>query len=260
MAVVSSKEVDLQKLADKGILRSRGYEPSSSLELLQWLYPDWVKEQLPTHPYLLYEAYCYDYNEETHEVTWIIAKPDSSANDVRMPVELGRAIISRRPIELERKTQGIARATWLHWTIDELLERPDEWDVASVSLADYKELDKLDAAGLLYDFHNNSYWETRTPSWSVPKGIYSNDGRLIAIPYAQEIPYDPNRLTNLYPHPYQVIIINKASTNIELAMSYEKHWIQAYEWYYSRIGSTEYSEGIPKKYGTCVIRKDDVSW
>ncbi len=260
MAIVSSKDVDLQKLADKGIIRTRGYYPSSSLASLQWLYPDWVKAQLPEHPYLLYEVYCYDYDEETQDITWIIAKVNPSASVVRSPDRLGRAIIDRRPVELERKTQGIARATWLHWTVEELLANPDDWDVANISLSDYEELNQLDDAGLLYDFHQDAFWETREPAWSVPKGIYSSDGRLIAIPITQEIPYDPNRLTNLYPASYQVLVVNKKSMHIDLAMQYEKHWIQSYEWYFSRMDSTEPSPGVPASYGNFVIRKEDVTW
>lgn len=260
MAIVSSKDVDLQKLADEGIIRTRGYSPSSSLASLQWLYPDWVKAQLPEHPYLLYEVYCYDYDEETQDITWIIAKVNNSVNDIRNPDKLGRAIIDERSVELERKTQGIARATWQNWTIEALLANPDDWDVANISLSSYDELNQLDEAGLLYDFYQDAYWETREPAWDVPKGITSNDGRLIAIPIAQQIPYDPNRTTNIYPAPYQVLIINKTSNVIDLAMQYEKHWIQSYEWYFSRMNSTEPSPGVPEKYGMFVICKEDVTW
>lgn len=83
--------------------------------------------------------------------------------------------------------------------MDDLLARPDDWDIANVSLASYDDLDKLDRAGLLYDFNHDPFWATRDTDWPVPMGVYSDDGRLIAIPYAQEVPYDPNREPNLYP-------------------------------------------------------------
>lgn len=91
-------------------------------------------------------------------------------------------------------------------------------------------------------------------------GVYSDDGRLIAIPYAQDVPYDPNREPNLYPHPYQVVVINSRSVDLELSMAYEKRWIQSYEWHYDRIQHPAYSEGVPKKYGYFVIRKEDMTW
>ena len=46
--------------------------------------------------------------------------------------------------------------------------------------------------------------------------------------------YDPNREPNLYPHPYQVVVINSRSVDLELSMAYEKRWIQSYEWHYDR--------------------------
>ena len=90
---------------------------------------------------------------------------------------------------MERKTQTIARAVWTDWTVDDLLAWPDDWDIANISLASYDDRDKLDQAGLLYDFHHDPFWATRDMDWPVPMGVYSDDGRLIAIPYAQEVPY-----------------------------------------------------------------------
>ena len=259
LAIVSSKDVDLQRLADEGLLRENGYDPSSSLATLQWLYPDWVQAQLPEHPYLIYNLYCYDFDEETQDVTWLVCKRDPSNNDVRMPDMLAGVITKNRPTALERKTQTIARAVWTGWTVDDLLARPDDWDIANVSLASYDDLDRLDEAGLLYDFNHDPFWATRDTDWPVPLGVYSDDGRLIAIPYAQDVPYDPNREPNLYPHPYQVVIINSRSVDLELSMAYEKRWIQAYEWYYNRIHHPAYSEGVPKKYGHFVMRKEDAA-
>ena len=238
--------MDLQRLADEGLLREEGYRPSSSLATLQWLYPDWVQAQLPEHPYLLYEGYCYDFDEATQDVTWLVAKRNPTYNDVRSPDRLAGVLINGRSTALERKTQTIARAVWTDWTVDDLLAWPDDWDIANISLASYDDRDKLDQAGLLYDFNHDPFWATRDMDWPVPMGVYSDDGRLIAIPYAQEVPYDPNREPNLYPHPYQVVVINSRSVDLELSMAYEKRWIQSYEWHYDRIQHPAYSEGYPR--------------
>lgn len=101
LAIVSSKEVDLQRLADEGLLREEGYRPSSSLATLQWLYPDWVQAQLPEHPYLLYEVFCYDFDEVTQDVTWLVAKRNPTYNDVRSPDRLAGVLINGRSTALE---------------------------------------------------------------------------------------------------------------------------------------------------------------
>lgn len=72
--------------------------------------------------------------------------------------------------------------------MDDLLARPDDWDIANISLASYDDLDKLDQAGLLYDFNHDPFWATRDTDWPVPMGVYSDDGRLIAIPYGRRYP------------------------------------------------------------------------
>ncbi|MEG0049497.1 MAG: hypothetical protein RR865_10055, partial [Clostridia bacterium] len=44
-------------------------------------------------------------------------------------------------------------------------------------------LDKLDAAGLLYDFSQYEYWRERNPDWEWPSGISNEEGEMIAVPY-----------------------------------------------------------------------------
>ena len=49
IAIVSSKEVDLQKLADEGVVISCAYEPSAALSLHHWLLPEAVRKKT-AHP------------------------------------------------------------------------------------------------------------------------------------------------------------------------------------------------------------------
>lgn len=78
---------------------------------------------------------------------------------------------------------------------DELIEHPDEWDWAVVRInKDYK-LDKLDAAGLLYDFSQHEYWRERNPDWEWPSAIWNEDGEMIAVPYHDYNYDDANSLT-----------------------------------------------------------------
>lgn len=254
LAIVSSKEVDLQKLADEGLVYSRGFRPPMSQAGTQRLYPDWLQARLPRHPYLIYDIYCYDFDVEAQDATLLICQADIGAkkNNPRVPSTFASAITENRPVALRRKTEKISRAVWTDWTAEELLASPNDWDIANLSLEAYDDLAALDDAGLLYDFNNDPYWAARNTDWPVPMGVYSDDGRLIAIPYPQE--------AKVYPRPCQVVVINAKGADLETAMAYEKHWIASFEWYYARIHNDEWSPGIPKEYGRFVIRKEDVTW
>ena len=58
IAIVSSKEVDLQKLADEGVVINCAYEPAADLSLHYWLLPEAVRKKLPIHPIYDYMVYC----------------------------------------------------------------------------------------------------------------------------------------------------------------------------------------------------------
>ena len=122
--------------------------------------------------------------------------------------------------------------------------------------------DKLDQAGLLYDFNHDPFWATRDMDWPVPMGVYSDDGMLTTIP-ASSVWIDAGHELNGGPLETLAESYYASSyrgVDLELSMAYEKRWIQSYEWHYDRIQHPAYSEGVPKKYGYFVIRKEDVTW
>lgn len=51
LAIVSSKDVDLQRLADEQLLMKRGHVPSQYVASSQWLYPEQVQKLLPDDPF-----------------------------------------------------------------------------------------------------------------------------------------------------------------------------------------------------------------
>ncbi|MDD3410944.1 MAG: hypothetical protein PHY12_09070 [Eubacteriales bacterium] len=55
LAIVSSKDVNLQRLADEGLIMQRGYNPSNRFALHQWLLPAGLQALLPQDP--LMQAY-----------------------------------------------------------------------------------------------------------------------------------------------------------------------------------------------------------
>ena len=72
LAIVSSKDVDLQKLADEGVVQEYGFAPIQEFILHQWLLPDELQSLLPEHPFLAHQVYFYDYDHATGEATLLI--------------------------------------------------------------------------------------------------------------------------------------------------------------------------------------------
>ena len=66
---MSSKDVDLQKLADEGVVQEYGFVPTQDFILQQWLLPDELQGLLPEHPFLAHQVYFYDYDHATGEAT-----------------------------------------------------------------------------------------------------------------------------------------------------------------------------------------------
>lgn len=246
LAIVSSKDIDLQKLADQGLIMDQGYVPSDYLAMSQWLYSEHVQSLFPSHPILMYEIYCYDYNIQMDDATLLICQADigSKKNSPRSPDLCAQEILNRRDAEQVRAVEGIVRVNWMQ---HELLERPDEWDVATLTIETVNDMNELIQASLLYDFSDDSYWLSRDMDWPVSKGVFDADGKLIAIPYIPFLKYQPG--------PFRVIVVNASGLNISRALEYTKRLIKSYEWLYHYDTPIE----LRKKYGIC-IEKDRVDW
>lgn len=266
LAIVSSKDVDLQKLADEGLVQEYGFAPIQEFILHQWLLPDELQSLLPEHPFLAHQVYFYDYDYATGEATLLICK-HYSGEPSGVPGPFARAILGGRSADAVRAVEGIVRVEapppaykvepgeLLNWEIDDLLSRPRDWDVANILIQNESDLDALDRAGLLYDFSQDNFWLTRSYDWSVPSGVYSEDGRLIAIPY---IPYYGPAESGFW-----VTVVNTRCQNLSKAMAYVTHWIKTDEWawgFYTQEKTEE--EDVPeeiRKYGICMY-KDEMDW
>ena len=246
LALVSSKEVDLQQLADEGLIMCSGYVPCDHTATSQWLYPSQIQRLLPIHPILMYKVYCYEYDPQTNDALLLICQADIGAkkSNPRFPDLCAQEILDRRTVDQVRAMEGIARVSW---TTDELLNRDDEWDTATLWIESVDDLATLDEAGLLYDFSNDPYWLSREMDWPVPEGVYNAEGRLIAIPFISFGPFEPG--------PYRVAVINAHGVDISRALAYEKHLIKSYEWLYNHNTPSE----ILDKYGISIY-KDQVTW
>lgn len=260
IAIVSSKEVDLQKLADEGVVISCAYNPSLGLSLHHSLLPEAVRKKLPIHPLYDYMVYCYDYNPQTDEAIFLVC------NEKKRPAGSREGwvmqILKKRGPDRTRALEDICRVNdWTQMgvppcTVDELLQMQNDWDWASLRIDETDRLEALDQEGLLYDFSQDSYWVGREPAWQEPKGLFSADGRMIGIPYNPIITgeYEPNTIL--------VFIVNAKSAHSLRALEYAKHFVKSYEWVYNVIETGWSDPDIEKKYGehSICIYKDEVDW
>jgi len=263
LAIVSSKDVDLQTLADNGLIMSGGHVPLDAIALHQWLLPEGIQRQLPVDPIRIFSVFCYDYDPQEGDATLLICQENfgKKKNNPRVPPVFARAILNRRSTEQARAVEGISsieasadeaerresQSQILQWPMEELLQRPEDWDVADVLIHDESELEALDQAGLLYDFSQDEYWLERSMDWSVPNALFSDDGRLIAVPYKPFLSQKQGM--------FRVLIINKRAVDIPRALAYGKHLIKSYEW----ISNDNTPPEILKKYGISIY-KDQMDW
>ncbi|MCI5956461.1 MAG: hypothetical protein MRZ54_05705 [Clostridiales bacterium] len=261
IAIVSSKDVDLQKLADAGcIIRQEGH-PLDAFALHQWLLPKAVQSMLPEHPLYYYAAYCYAYDFATNEAVFIICNDKAPSNHFRYkPWAL--TLLQSRSADQTRAVEGIRRTfDWaafempeFSFTEEELIEHARDWDWAILHIHKEHGLEKLDAAGLLYDFSQDEFWTNRKSEWKRgdPTAVFSEDGRMIAIPNGESLYNGPDERC--------VFVINAKSPAIPQALAYAKHYIQSYDW--ANALESSCNPELEKKYGegSLAILKEDVNW
>ena len=267
VAIVSSKEADLQILAENGLIYcAKGWPtPVTFFALEQWPYPEAVQQKLPQDPLYYYCVYCYSYNPDTDEA--ILVFWNQKARPSRWGNHAARQLLERRTPEEIRAVEGLCRKIdWENFGMPELtateeylIANPDEWDWAFMRInKDYK-LDKLDAAGLLYDFSQEEYWATRNPDWEWPSGIWNEKGKLIAIPY-HHFTYD-------HGDEISVFVVNAKSPVLARALEYGKHYIKCFEWqsfgrltHYSNPEIMRQLHNKNFQIGGGGILKEDVDW
>ena len=115
----------------------------------------------------------------------------------------------------------------LQWTIDDMLAAPNDWDVACITVEKAEELEPLVEAGLLYDFSQQSCFALRQPyqrrdrDWrAIPMGLFSADGKMVAMPYFASYRHQPES--------YQVLLVNAQSAYLDAAISYAEKFIQSW--------------------------------
>ncbi|MDD3336570.1 MAG: hypothetical protein PHI98_13835 [Eubacteriales bacterium] len=236
MAIVSSKDVDLQALADKKLIKHWWFIPNSGQVLPQWLLSDELLSLLPSGIMQSYDIYFFDYDVEAADTTIVIM----NANSVDAS-NIPQAMLDMRNANLKRNMEGIARAE--NWTVERLISNPESWDTATLLLSDATKqfpdgLRLLDEAGLLFDFSQNSYLASRQvmqktqPGCSeMLNGYFNPDGKMIAIPVEAFQKANPDEL--------QVFLVNAKSAHVKEALEYGEHYIKACEWVWSPANTWE---------------------
>ena len=263
VAIVSSKDVDLQKLADAGVIISLAWAPFEEYPLHQWLLPEKVQSKLPQHPLYSYSVHCYAYDAQTDEAIFIIC--NEKGRPRLWQKHWAKQIIEKRNTEKIRTLEGIRRTVdWrayekeeLSFTPAQLVAHPQDWDWAFLRTDTEKvseALEELDAAGLLYDFSTDAYWAGRNPDWDEPMGLFSADGRMIAIPYNAVFYKKENEMT--------FFVINAKSPVLSRALEFAEHYIKGYEWLDFVVKTDWFDPEIVKTYGMygiCIL-KEDIDW
>lgn len=231
-AIVSSKDVDLEKLANKLMLDRRPYAPYEDIALREWLRPKNLQYLCELAPDLQFYVYVYDYDEANDEATLIVCQDNGYRNMgiSSAPLDIIEEIMGRRPADQARATETIAFVYDRPW--DELLNDPTCWDVAfirgtEISTRYFSDgLEQLHAAGLLFDFETDAYFASRTgiaqkdPDLPmVERGIFSADGQMIAVPC-------DNNGGNIY-----FVIVNNQSPLLAQSLDFATHLVKSYEWY-----------------------------
>lgn len=257
IAVVSSKDIDLQALANEGVICRFSYIPDDRVAVHQWLLPEAVQRKLPVHPLYSYDIFCYSYDVETDEAVLILCndkdRPGYSRRGCAFQLLKGRTAHETRAVEglcraNERTQEGVPERT-----VDELLQSPEDWDYAELFVEGPEDLVPLDQAGFLYDFSQSPYWVERAPQWSLPNGLFSQDGRMIAIPH------DPFAPSN---HGIRCFIVNANTPDLSRCLAYAEHLVKSCEWVYKVVKTEWIDEDIVEKYGdrSVCIYKDEVDW
>lgn len=232
-AVVSSKEVDLEKLADEGIIDCGPYTPTYYSTSHQQLVSKKLQKLLPTDTSKLYGVFFYDYDTETDDATLLLWNyKQSGAPDLFL-----NEIMSRRSPDQIRRMEGLCRVKG--WTEEQLLARPEDWDIALLRISDTERFQRLDQAGLLYDFSQESFLASRTgfsyPGYTdTPSGLFSEDGRMIIIPYECMSKGNPGEM--------DVLIANAQSPYIKAAIDYAVYALKCADWRWGPDGSMSFEE------------------
>jgi hypothetical protein len=274
LAIVSSKDVDLQVLAAEGLIDETPHYPFHTHSLYQWLLPDALQAKLPQDRIMTHYVYFYDYNTKTDDATILICQANigRKKNNPRSPSNFSEAIMCKRSATIARNVEGIRLPLGIEgfskYTEQDLLANAEEWDVAVITVDQGDKLELLDRAGLLYDFSQNDYFASRTsmhpsdwyygddnPYDEIPNGVFSADGRMIGVPCKE------TSSTSDMAGKVGMLILNAKSPCFERALAYAVHHMKSkeYEWTTEPKPWPDIYPEYPDYKDFCIY-KDEMDW
>lgn len=223
LAIVSSKEVNLAELVrQRDLIEKYPVSLSSDIAHYQYRVSEQLRELLPKSKKWNYRVYFYDYDAQNDEAIMLVCNGKQKGF---AEYSFTSFILDKRPVEMVRRVEGIRQV--LQWTIDDMLAAPNDWDVACITVEKAEELEPLVEAGLLYDFSQQSCFALRQPyqrrdrDWrAIPMGLFSADGKMVAMPYFASYRHQPES--------YQVLLVNAQSAYLDAAISYAEKFIQSW--------------------------------
>ena len=220
MAVVSTKDVDIQKLLDSNMIKHWSFSALDPSVLSLRLIPPALRPYRPKDLTQSYDIFYFDYDARTDDATVLIFNENYPITETLF----ARALLDMRSTEQKRAMEGIARVNG--WTVEELIAKPKDWDVAEVLVPYPDGLEPLDQAGMLLDLSQSDYFASResfehiSDWWTEgPNGIYSADKRFIGAPVF------PFTLFDKEDHAL-ILIVNAKSDYADAALRYAEYCIK----------------------------------
>ena len=226
MAVVSTKDVDIQKLLDNNMIKRWSFSPTDPSVPCLWLVPSSLRTFKPKDLSYSYSIYFFDYDAQTDDATVLLFNEKYALTDSIF----AQALLDMRSAEQKRAMEGIARVN--SWTVEKLIENPDDWDTAQIMVSYPNGLEQLDQAGMLLDLSQSPYLASRKSiekgvgGWDgMPNGIFSADHRMIGVPCLPFMASDNRRKAD----ETQVLIVNAKSNYIDAAIRYVEYNVKGME-------------------------------
>lgn len=230
LAIVSADDVDLQRLADAGILHAYPYYyPDGAVERHQWLHRD-LWQLLPRATDKRYDVFIYDRTD--NDITLLLCNGSTARKRGGNAQDYALTLLAARTPEQMRRTDGFALVQNLR--PQQLLTMDSaSWDAAILIMDADDPLTELDQAGLLLDLRQNAFLAAHQPlvrkknvaPHTLAAGVYADDGRMLALPIAAHV-MDRNGSAQQL----RVIVVNPRSSCISEALAWTEHHIRSVIW------------------------------
>ena len=202
------------------MIKHWSFSSSDPSVLSLWLIPPALRPYRPRDLTQSYDIFYFDYDAQTDDATVLIFNENYPITETLF----ARALLDMRSTEQKRAMEGIARVNG--WTVEELIAKPKDWDVAEVLVPYPDGLEPLDQAGMLLDLSQSDYFASResfehiSDWWTEgPNGIYSADKRFIGAPVF------PFTLFDKEDHAL-ILIVNAKSDYADAALRYAEYCIK----------------------------------